>query len=134
LKFTHKHLKFIALNIGSDIPFFLSGYTKAWVSDLGNKVTKTNDKVPGFRVILTNIPMNTTKVYNKMNTHYRSQVLTDKAYRALNTTPFYRQTFYNDMWLYANKINPQLSALSHKLLKTKNIILSGSGGSFIEIK
>jgi 4-diphosphocytidyl-2-C-methyl-D-erythritol kinase len=97
LKFTNKHLQFIALNIGSDIPFFLSGCTKAWVSDFGNKVVKTNIKTPKFTVILTNIPIDTAKAYEKMNLHYHSKVSISNAYKALNTIPFCKQAIYNDM-------------------------------------
>jgi hypothetical protein len=72
-------------------------------------------------------------VYEKMMADYVSQVNVDKAWEALNKKPFSKSVIYNDMWAFANKSNKKLNSLSSKLLITKNIILTGSGGSFVEI-
>jgi 4-diphosphocytidyl-2-C-methyl-D-erythritol kinase len=133
-KLQEKHLKYIALNIGSDIPFFLSNYASAWVSEYGNKVLKNNKPIPKFKIILSNIPIDTTKVYQKMMRGYISRVNIKQAYKTLNKNLFSHHVIYNDMWFFANELNTKLALFSRKLLKTKKVILSGSGGSFVEIK
>ncbi|MDR0674890.1 MAG: hypothetical protein LBF36_01320 [Mycoplasmataceae bacterium] len=133
LQLSAKHLKFIALNVGSDVPFFLSGYSSAWVSNYGDKVIEYTSILPKFRIILTNIKMNTTKVYQSISKNYVSKVNVQKSYQILNSNHFCKDTIYNDMWVFANKLNQKLCKFSHHLSSHKNIILSGSGGSFIEI-
>jgi 4-diphosphocytidyl-2-C-methyl-D-erythritol kinase len=127
------HLKYIALHIGSDIPFFLSGYKTAWVSGYGDEVIEYKKPIPKFNIILTNIKMDTTKVYQSMNKNYVSQVNVRHACKHLNRNSFCKDTIYNDMWVFAKKINRRLANLSNRLAKSKNIILSGSGGSLVEI-
>jgi 4-diphosphocytidyl-2C-methyl-D-erythritol kinase len=57
-----------------------------------------------------------------------------EAYKALNIVPFSKHTIYNDMWAFANTNSQKLAKIYRKLSLTKKLILSGSGGSFIEIK
>jgi 4-diphosphocytidyl-2-C-methyl-D-erythritol kinase len=132
-KLLPSHIRYIALHIGSDIPFFLCNYPSAWVSAYGNKVKPNNKTIPSFKLILTKIPVNTTQVYSCMNHKYTSQVNVKHAYQALINKPFRKDIVYNDMWVFANKLDSRLSDISRKLSHKKNIILSGSGGSFVEI-
>jgi 4-diphosphocytidyl-2-C-methyl-D-erythritol kinase len=132
-KLTSLHLKYIALNIGSDIPFFLAGYDSAWVSEYGNKIIENKKLIPKFKVIFSNIPINTTQVYRSMKNRYISKVNIKKAYEDLNKKKNCHDVIYNDMWTFANKLSKQLKLFSDKLSKTKKIILTGSGGSFVEI-
>jgi 4-diphosphocytidyl-2-C-methyl-D-erythritol kinase len=134
IKLSTKDLQYIALEIGSDVPFFLSNYAKAWVTGYGEIVKKTNVAIPKFQVLLTNIKINTKTIYDLMNNKYQPRVNVKKAYKALNTVPFSKHTIYNDMWAFANTNSQKLAKISHKLSPIKNLILSGSGGSFIEIK
>jgi 4-diphosphocytidyl-2-C-methyl-D-erythritol kinase len=60
-------LKEIALTIGSDIPFFLSGFNKAEVSGYGEKVKIFKKKLPKFKPIITNIPIRTKDVYKSFD-------------------------------------------------------------------
>jgi 4-diphosphocytidyl-2C-methyl-D-erythritol kinase len=131
---TNTHLKYIAKYIGSDVPFFLSGHSKAWVSNYGEIVKQTKQKIPRFDLILTNIKIATKCVYAKMNKNYQSLVNIKQACKYLNFRPWNSNIVYNDMWQFANSIDKKLVAAFQKLNTNHNLILSGSGGSFIVIK
>jgi hypothetical protein len=60
-------------------------------------VKKTNAAMPQFQVLLTNIKINTTTIYDLMNSKYQSCVNVKEAYKALNIVPFSKHTIYNDM-------------------------------------
>jgi 4-diphosphocytidyl-2-C-methyl-D-erythritol kinase len=63
IRLDKKDLKDIAINIGSDIPFFLSGINIAEVSGYGEIVNVFKRKIPKFKPIITNIPISTQDVY-----------------------------------------------------------------------
>jgi 4-diphosphocytidyl-2C-methyl-D-erythritol kinase len=57
--------KDIALNLSSDMPFFIKGYHAAIISNYGDKVIKYTKSLPKFSVILTNTHFNTKQVYRQ---------------------------------------------------------------------
>ncbi|GHU33613.1 hypothetical protein FACS1894166_09480 [Bacilli bacterium] len=81
LKQHHKQLnanqlKYIALHIGSDIPFFLSQLNVAEVKGYGDKVQKFNITKINYSINLTHIPIASQQVYRELdkNLHYASRV------------------------------------------------------------
>ncbi|GHU27033.1 hypothetical protein FACS1894152_2950 [Bacilli bacterium] len=69
-------LKYIALHIGSDIPFFLSQLNAAEVKGYGDKVQKFNITKIKYSLHLTHIPITSQRVYRELdkNLRYVSQV------------------------------------------------------------
>jgi 4-diphosphocytidyl-2-C-methyl-D-erythritol kinase len=59
------NLKNIALDLSSDMPFFIKNFNTAIISNYGEKVVKYTKSLPKFKVILTNVAFNTKNVYSQ---------------------------------------------------------------------
>jgi 4-diphosphocytidyl-2-C-methyl-D-erythritol kinase len=133
IRLNAKQIKFIALNIGSDIPFFLKSYEYAKVNEYGNVIREITNKKIRFDVVITNIPMSTKQVYSNLshNTKYKSLVDLAKINNLYN---FKKDDILNDLQPYAFKVNKSLKQKYEALLLSfEKIILSGSGGSFVRL-
>ncbi|WP_027119776.1 GHMP family kinase ATP-binding protein [[Mycoplasma] testudinis] len=109
---------YIATELGSDIPFFLSGYDVAFVSNFGDEVTLINSRKINHRIIINNINCNTTKVFEEFE-------------NSKDKKKFKR----NQLMAAAFAVYPELKKIYLQLKKQyPHIIMSGSGSSFVNFK
>lgn len=129
LKWYYQHFKIakkdqlnfyqIAKLIGSDIPFFLSGYDVAIVKGIGDIITPINWTKTNHNIIINNVCCETNKVF--------------AIYK--NNPKFHNLNVWNDLMYPAFEIYPELKLIYDKLVvSNKKIILSGSGSSFVDFK
>lgn len=126
----------IALKLGSDIPFFISGYNCAYVSEFGNKIQKLNF-TPNFKfnIHLLHINVNTKSIYNHFVNNNCKNCKTDfkKLISILENNGFTLQ-IYNDLQDSCFELFPQIKAKYNELSNNHLFcILSGSGSTLITI-
>lgn len=119
----------VALELGSDIPFFLSGYQMAEVAEYGDYVRKISGPQPSFEIIPTDIKCNTRNIYQAF-TYGGEEYKMNDYQTIIKSLPHLRgNKIYNNLEPYAIKLNPELAKF-----KKEDTILSGSGGYFIRWK
>jgi 4-diphosphocytidyl-2-C-methyl-D-erythritol kinase len=59
------NMRDVALNLGSDVPFFLYAHDAAIIDNYGDKVSLCKISLPKFKVILTNVKCNTKTIYRQ---------------------------------------------------------------------
>ncbi|MDR0985916.1 MAG: hypothetical protein LBL60_03120 [Mycoplasmataceae bacterium] len=134
LSLTKKDLKDIALNIGSDIPFFLSNLNKAIVSEYGNNVREFNKIIPAYQLIFTKAKINSKKLYGYMDCkQFKSKVDFNKALQSLLCNKNSYKGIYNDMQEFAFKLDNNLLNKYQQMSKHSKILISGTGGAFIKL-
>jgi 4-diphosphocytidyl-2-C-methyl-D-erythritol kinase len=124
----------IAMNLGSDIPFFLSKYDKALVKGYGNVVSQYKKATPNYKVIITNAPSNTKQIYSALTKDkcFHSQIQFMKLTGSLaNLTS---KQIYNDLEKYVIQVHPQLQKTLTKTKQGGICFFSGSGGSIIQLQ
>ncbi len=133
VQFNKKQLLDIAINLGSDICFFLFNYDLALVSEYGNKLVPIDKNKPCYNIIANNLECSTKEVYEcfreygiRVKNNYR---------KIINNLPnINHKNIFNDLQNCAFIINNELLSLYKKLSIDKNVILTGSGSYFIEFK
>ncbi len=117
-------------NISADLPYAL-WENKAFVENIGEKITKVDWEIPQEVIIVyPNIVLSTKDVFNtntiiskaKSKKHYQ-QILKEKGFKA----------FENDLTSAAFKLSPKLEKLYLELKSQAFCVMSGSGSSFILI-
>ncbi len=117
----------IALTLGSDIPFFLSGYELAEVANYGDYVRQVKAPLPDFNFIPTECKCDTKKIYEAFDLGGEEHK-TNNYKNIIQSLPHLKGVpIYNNLEPYALKLNPTLQKY-----KTKETILTGSGGYFIK--
>ncbi len=126
------NLNDIALNLGSDIPFFIVGKSSAIVTNYGDVIEPTKIKKINYKLIETKIEISTKKVFDKLDSdkNYHSQVNFNKCLDSLLKNNFDNHYIYNDLEQYifkvSRKMNNQFNGVSRK-----SKIVCGSGGSIL---
>lgn len=128
----------IAIKLGSDIPFFLSGYNCALVSSFGEQIQpidlSTNLK---FNLHLTKIKFSTKDVFtNYCKKYFNNSIPNDfqKIIVNLNSNNLYNLNIINDLLDSVKDINNIWFNLYQDIKKQHKIVfMSGSGGTIVSI-
>lgn len=131
LRLSPNDLLVIAREVGSDVPFFLSKYSCAQVSGIGNIVSKVNMSF-AHDILLTNKKILTKNVYKRLNQNkaYRSKVSYPSLLTLAKANKIDPKAIYNDLQPYVLKVCPSLQTI----LKTNHpAIVCGSGSSIIKL-
>ncbi len=106
----------IAIELGSDIPFFLSNYSSALVTNFGDSIYPINLPNIDHSIIINKLICKTDLVFQK--------------YKDLEK--FNNFGYQNDLMPAAFLLYPDLVRIYKNLLKKhNNVIMSGSGSSFV---
>ena len=133
-------LEDIALCLGSDIPYFLSGYNYARVKQYGNFVSPIFDLKAKFKVLTNKCFISTKDVFNKLdqNKQYRSLVDVNDIFNCVfNKQPLETKTI-NDLTPYILETHQELKNIYKKTInefsKKNYVFFTGSGSSMILLK
>ncbi|MGL4950885.1 MAG: hypothetical protein ACRC4M_03610 [Mycoplasma sp.] len=118
----------IALKIGSDIPFFISGFVLALVENYGDYVLGLNLKMPNIKIHSNCIQSDTKSAYALFDKNQDELVKNDYIKIIGNFSNLKDCIINNNLERFVLETNPEL-----KDLKKDNWILTGSGSYFIEI-
>lgn len=129
------NMKEIALELGSDIPFFLSQANVAIVSGYGETIKKIKISKLNHLINLTNIKVSTKKVFDALSNdkEYSSKVNFDKCLNSLLNKKFDNHYIYNDLQTYIFKVSNKIWKKFNEI-KTNNKIICGAGGSILLLK
>ncbi|KEA45737.1 4-diphosphocytidyl-2C-methyl-D-erythritol kinase [Campylobacter mucosalis] len=127
LKLSREELCKIGAKVGSDVPFFLSGFESANVSGVGEKIVEFSDTIPNIDVFTPDIFCSTPLVYKEFRANFMQNIdlnLTDKI-KSIPSTELlqsYKNSQLNDLYAPCFKIYKDMQKYSDKFL-------SGSGSS-----
>lgn len=126
-------LRDIALNLGSDIPFFLSRYKVARIRRFGEYVSPIYDFNPKIKLYVNYADISTGSVYTCLDKdwEYQSQVDVDRIIKAY----VYKQhinVVYNDLSKYIIENNKQLAEEIKKYPQPS--WFSGAGSTVVVLK
>ena len=128
-------LKDLALNVGSDIPFFLSNYHTAHVSGYGDEVKKIKNIRVLYKIYPITIKCEAKKVYDALDKdkNYISKYHGKSLIVDILTENFNLVDYYNDLQKYVFEIYPEIKKHFDNLNKFKKnkIIVNGSGSYLI---
>lgn len=117
----------VALKLGSDIPFFLSGCNLAEVAGYGEYVREVKAPLPDFDFIPTACKCSTSDIYQAFDQGGEEYKMNDYK-KIISSLPYLKGVqIYNNLEPYVLKLNPEL-----KKYKTRDTLLTGSGGYFIK--
>ncbi len=117
----------VALVLGSDIPFFLSGYTLAEVASYGEHIRQVKAPLPDFDFIPTSVKCSTSQTYRAFDLGGEEYKMNNYK-NIIESLPHLKHVpIYNNLEPYVLKLNPELQKY-----KTKETLLTGSGGYFIK--
>ncbi|MGL5591728.1 MAG: hypothetical protein ACRDCF_03300 [Mycoplasmoidaceae bacterium] len=122
------------IEIGSDIPFFLSGFECAYVSEYGNKIIKKKKPKISYEIIFNDIEISTKDVYDNFYNNKNPNIFRNYFFQMF----FIKIKKYN---LLINDLQESCFSLNYdfkkKFMKEKNdnkfTFLIGSGSSFIRL-
>lgn len=138
---TSLDLEEIALVLGSDIPFFLSGYSFARVKQYGNFVSPTTKLNVKYKVLFNEqhfvSTKNTFALLDK-NKKYHSQVDVNNIFNCLLCKKPINSIVLNDLTPYILTINPKLKTIYQKAIDkfqiNNYVFFTGSGSSIVLLK
>lgn len=125
----------IALQLGSDIPFFLSGYEAAIIREFGECIEPVNLIDSSiFDVYITNIQFSTKQVF-EMFDHLNSSKNKNDFYKIISELNNYNKpsNIYNDLLDIVKQISPEWGKIYEQHATNNCITMSGSGGSIVVI-
>lgn len=134
---TEKQKLDLALNVGSDICFFLSQYPQAYVYEYGNKVIKLPSFKINYHLVINNIYCATKTIFNCFDSQ-PSIIYQDYSYEEclkIIKEQQWSQLSNNLLWSALNS-NLDLQLIYETLIKcypTYHVLLNGSGSSFLLI-
>lgn len=131
LRLSKDELLEIALKIGADVPFFISGYKSANVSGIGEVITEYEDEIPEIELIFNPVKSSTKDVYNCFRERFfrlfdkkECQKFEQKSSKELLS--YYKPEELNDLLGPAIYLYPELS-------RYKEYFMSGSGSTFFRM-
>lgn len=132
LKLNTKELMHIGSKIGSDVPFFISGYKSANVSGIGEVIECFDDEIPSFEIFTPPIFCSTPLVYSRFRDNFLNLIDEKMAKNIVNLSSCeilsnYKPKDLNDLLLPCLELYPEL-------LKYSNFdyFMSGSGSTFFK--
>lgn len=129
LKISIDEIKDIAIKIGSDVPFFMSGYDICLVKGYGEIIEPIKcDNIPTFKIIPTPFTINCKdafKLFDEMQNYNHN----DYEYIKQHLNNLSDIELINNLEQPSFLIEPEL-----KRYKTKNTIMTGSGSYFVSYK
>jgi len=133
LRLSRERLLQIALQIGADVAFFVSGYKSANVEGVGELIEEFEDDELKFQIITPPIQCSTAKVYAQFRKNYLPKIDKSLAYKlkSLKSGEILKQFRYNelnDLLQPAIELYPSLREYS-----AHNRYFSGSGSSFFNL-
>lgn len=133
LKIPKKKLIQLGLKLGSDVPFFLSGFKSANVSGTGEIITEFDDIIPKLHFTFPDIQCSTALVYKEFDQNpfdFDKNIKLAKDFKTQNTKTLltHNNTLLNDLFTPCVNLYPKMSVfLEH------NFFLSGSGSSVFKV-
>lgn len=133
LKIPREKLMQIGFSLGSDVPFFLSGYKCANVSGTGQIITEFEDELPKLDFIFPTIECKTPLIYKEFDLNPHDYKANEKLSLTLltlkNNELFeYKNTHLNDLFTICVKLYPKMLSFMQE-----NFFLSGSGSSVFKV-
>lgn len=132
---TSLDLKEIALELGSDIPFFLTHYQMARVQSWGDKVCPIFNWKPEIELhFCPSIACSTTKVFDSLaqDNEYVSRVNVDKIIQNHLYKQHFPNVVYNDLTKYIIQNYKELQDVYKKY--TNKSFFTGAGSTIVTIK
>lgn len=127
LEFTKQEYRQIALELGSDIPFFISGYKMALVSGYGHLIKPITKPCPDYQIIPNKLASDTKKIYAAFDKLRIKQDQT-KYKKIIKCLPNIKDCIIiNNLELPAFYLEPTLGTL-----KKDGYHLTGSGAYFVK--
>lgn len=130
----------IALNVGSDIPFFYKKTFIAHVNEYGNRVVPLKYSIPfNPDAIQFNCVVKSEDIYNMLDkdTKYKSLIPdVKKIYDDLKVGAIEKNIVYNDLERYVLKKEPKIKQALDKYNENKQAInfINGAGSTIITVK
>jgi 4-diphosphocytidyl-2-C-methyl-D-erythritol kinase len=127
----------IALNLGSDIPFFLSGHKFALVRNYGDCITPLNKIFVKFKIYPINVLSLSERVYKEFdNSNKQNSPDFNKSFYEIMTNNISSVTCYNNLQESVFKLYPDVKKHYMELDKFKNykIMVNGAGSYLILLK
>ena len=136
LGLSREHLMQMGARLGSDVPFFVSGFKSANVSGTGELITEFEDEIPPLKFSFPRLECSTAAVYTKFdeslnfkdsngefakNSALARELKTKTSKELLNA---YENTALNDLFTPCVALYPKMSAFLQG-----GFFLSGSGSS-----
>ena len=135
---SEEKLKDIAINVGSDVPFFLSKLKIAHVSELGNKIVNIKPIRCFIDIYPVNTECNTKLVYQQLDNdpNFHSHDNIKELYNNLLICNFDKNETYNDLQNYCFQIYPNIRNEFNLINKSDYslVILNGAGSYLIIIR
>lgn len=133
LKIPQTQLIQMGFALGSDVPFFLSGFCSANVSGTGEIVAEFDDEVPPLHFTFPPIQCSTSLVYKEFDStpfDFKTNLTVAKQFISLKSKELleYKNTLLNDLFTPCVNLYPKMSAFLEQ-----NFFLSGSGSSVFKV-
>ena len=120
------------INIGSDIPFFLSGFECAYVSEYGNKIKEKKKPNIKYELIFNDIQISTKDVYNNFIKINKNYIIENYFFQMLCLKFKLYSLLRNDLLEPCLNIYKELNSKYILIKKSnKNILVVGSGCCFV---
>ncbi|MGL4647241.1 MAG: hypothetical protein ACRCVI_00760 [Mycoplasmoidaceae bacterium] len=120
--------------IGSDIPFFLSGYNSAIVKGVGQKIKEIKLADINYRISIPNIKMNSKDAYELLDHNKHHSLLNNYYLQILFLKIRNYKKLYNAFEnVILNEIPELKENFNEKTKTNKKVLLNGSGASLIII-
>ena len=133
LRLSQKQLLEIALTIGADVCFFVSGFKSANVSGIGEVIEPFEDDALAIKTYTPPIACSTPKIYTEFRQNYLQTIdptlaLHLKTLKSKEILKSYDPFALNDLLAPALQLNPSLNEYMQP-----NRYFSGSGSSFFSL-
>lgn len=133
LKIPKEKLMQMGFALGSDVPFFLSGYQSANVSGTGELVAEFDDEVPHLQFTFPQIQCSTALVYKEFDKgvfDFEKNAAQAKIFAKLSSKEVleHKNTILNDLFTPCVNLYPKMSAFLEQ-----DFFLSGSGSSVFKV-
>lgn len=133
---TDKQLEDIAINVGSDIPFFLTRAHTAHVTGYGNKVKIIKKALVDYKIYPIMIGCSSKNVYEALDKdkNFKSTYTSSSLYVDVLNAEFAFADYYNDLQKYVFQLYPEVKKHYDKLNQfTKHPIIVNGAGSYLII-
>lgn len=131
LHLSDEELARIGLQVGADVPFFVSRCHSANVSGIGEVVEYFEEEPLKFEIVTPELECSTLAIYSSFREHYREDSLIAGEMEMMKSIELLRRydaMTLNDLLTEALRIKPELSEYC-----TDGWFFSGSGSSFFRV-